>query len=201
MSNVLIINGALPWSFAPGRLNGSFVEIAREDLTASGHTVEVTTVAEGWDTEAEVDRHLWADLIIYQFPVNSMSVPWKMKQYLDEIGVAGLDGRLADSDGRSAAAPGQNYGMGGKMHGTAYMLSATFNAPEEAFGNVSEAFFAGASVDDLLRPLHLNARFFGMRPRATFAAFDVMKNPDIEADFDRFRVHLRDAVEPQKAAA
>jgi modulator of drug activity B len=70
------------------------------------------------------------------------------------------------------------------------MLSVTFNAPREAFDDESEAFFEGGSVDDLLRPVHLNGRFFAMDPLPTFAAFDVMKNPQIEADFDRFDAHL-----------
>ena len=201
MSNVLIINGAQPWSFAPGRLNASLAEIAREELSAAGHDTEVVTIAEGWDTNTEVDRHVWADLIIYQFPVNIMSVPWLMKKYLDEVGTMGLDGRLAESDGRSEAAPGKNYGFGGRMQDTDYMLSATFNAPAEAFGNAGEAFFAGASVDDLFYPLHLNAKFFGMRPKATFAAFDVMKNPQIEADFARFRAHLAAQFAPAEVAA
>ena len=41
--------------------------------------------------------------------------------------------------------------------------------------------------------MHLNAQFFDMTPLPTFAAFDVMKNPQIEADFVRFDAHL-DAV-------
>ena len=93
-------------------------------------------------------------------------------------------------DGRTPEAPKENYGMGGALTGTKYMLSVTFNAPREAFDDASEPFFEGGSVDDLLRPMHLNARFFDMAPLPTFAAFDVMKNPEIEADFARFDAHL-----------
>ena len=50
--------------------------------------------------------------------------------------------------------------------------------------------FARRSVDDLMLPMHLNAKFFGMEQLPTFAAFDVMKNPEIENDFARFETHL-----------
>ena len=53
-----------------------------------------------------------------------------------------------------------------------------------------QLFFAGRSVDDLRLPTHLNAKFYGMEPLPTFAAHDVMKNPDIENDFARFEAHL-----------
>lgn len=36
----------------------------------------------------------------------------------------------------------------------------------------------------------MNFRFFGMEALETFACFDVLKNPDIEQDFQRFEEHL-----------
>lgn len=62
--------------------------------------------------------------------------------------------------------------------------------PEEAFNNPEEYLFRGASVDDLLFPMHMNFRFFGMEALNTFACYDVMKNPQVESDFQRFRTHL-----------
>jgi modulator of drug activity B len=41
-----------------------------------------------------------------------------------------------------------------------------------------------------------------MTPLPTFAAFDVMKNPDVENDFKRFDDHLREVFPvPQEAAS
>ncbi|NOD74908.1 MULTISPECIES: NAD(P)H-dependent oxidoreductase [unclassified Ruegeria] len=191
MSKILIVNGAQPYEFAPGQLNASLVERARDTLAAMGHEVRMTTVADGYDANSEVEAHVWADTVIMQFPVNWMGVPWIFKKYMDEVYTAGMDGRLCTGDGRTADAPKANYGMGGSLNGMTYMLSVTFNAPKEAFDNPAEPFFAGASVDDLLRPIHLNAKFFGMQALPTFAAFDVMKNPEIEADFARFDAHLK----------
>ena len=193
MSKILIVNGTQPYEFAPGKLNASLTDRARETLTAMGHQVRVTTVAEGYDPNAEVDAHVWADTVIIQFPVNWMSVPWILKKYMDDVYTAGMDGRLCVGDGRTTSAPKANYGTGGTLNGKTYMLSVTFNAPKEAFDDPSEPLFAGDSVDDLLRPVHLNAKFFNMRPLPTFAAYDVMKNPEIEADFARFEDHLKTA--------
>ena len=76
------------------------------------------------------------------------------------------------------------------MTGKRYMLSLTFNAPAKSFNDPSQTFFDGKSPDDLFWPMHLNFKFFGMEPLATFASHDVMKNPQIESDFARYREHL-----------
>jgi modulator of drug activity B len=200
MSKILILNGAQPYGFAPGRLTASLSARAKDWLEARGHETRLTTVAEGYDPETEVARHQWADTVLMQFPVNWMGVPWSFKKYMDEVYTLGMDGRLCDGDGRSAAAPKAGYGTGGRLSGTGYMLSASFNAPEEAFDDPAEPFFAGLGVDDLLRPLHLNARFFGMTPLPSFAIYDVMKDPQIEADFARFDAHLAAVFETALAA-
>jgi modulator of drug activity B len=85
----------------------------------------------------------------------------------------------------TAEAPKENYGAGGSL-----MLSVTFNAPREAFDDAQEFLFQGRSVDDLMMPMHMNARFSAFEKLPTFAAYDVMKNPDIENDFVRFDAHL-----------
>ena len=185
MNKILILNGHQPYPFAKGELNKALVERAQSYIEASGYQVRVTTIADGYDVDAEVASHQWADAIIHQFPVNWMGVPWSFKKYMDEVYTAGMDGRLCVGDGRTAESPKTNYGMGGTLKGKKYMLSVTFNAPQEAFDDPSEPFFQGDSVDDLLRPVHLNAKFFALTPLPTFAAFDVMKNPDIENDFAR----------------
>ena len=190
MQKVLILNGHQPYPFAEGRLNASLVERARRFFEANGAEVKIDTLSEGWDVDASVEAHVWADTIIMQFPVNWMGTPWIFKKYMDEVYTAGMDGRLCAGDGRTKEQPKVNYGMGGALTGTRYMLSVTLNAPAEAFDDPKEPFFEGGSLDDLLRPTHLNAKFFGLSPLPTFGAFDVMKNPDVENDFIRFDEHL-----------
>ena len=199
MSKVFIINGHQPYSFSPGRLNATLVSRARELLEREGHEVEVSTMREELDVGAEIARHQWADLVLLQTPVNWMGVPWSFKRYMDHVYSAGMDGRLCAGDGRTREQPKANYGRGGALGGTRYMLSLTFNAPAEAFERAGE-FFEGRTIDDLFWPMHLNFAFFGMTPLPSFACYDVMKNPQIEADLARFDAHILTHVRASEAA-
>ncbi|WP_225322909.1 NAD(P)H-dependent oxidoreductase [Synechococcus sp. RSCCF101] len=147
-------------------------------------------MAEGWDTAEELNKHQRSELVILQMPVNWMGVPWRFKQYMDEVYSAGMGGELCSGDGRTRSDPSRQYGSGGTLTGSRYMLSLTFNAPADAFDDPEQVLFQGRGVDDLLVPQHMNFRFFGMTALPTFACFDVMKNPAIEADFQRLEAHL-----------
>lgn len=190
MKNVFIINAHHKYPFAEGRLNGTLVDRARAQLQAKGHEVRVLETDNGWDVEGELESHAWADVILLQTPVNWMGVPWTFKKYMDEVYTAGMSGALCEGDGRHHDAPKKNYGAGGTLNGKKYMLSLTFNAPEEAFNDQSEYLFQGRGVDDLFFPMHMNFRFFGMQAMETFACYDVMKNADVEGDLQRFAMHL-----------
>lgn len=190
MSNILIINAHHQYPFAEGRLNQSMVELARKLLESKGHSLRVVETQNEYAVDQEIDNHIWADIVILQSPVNWMGVPWSFKKYMDEVYTAGMDGRLTAFDGRTEAEPKKNYGAGGSLTQTKYMLSLTFNAPEESFNDTREYLFQGKSVDDLFFPMHMNFRFFGMTPIETFACFDVMKNADIESDFQRYTDHI-----------
>ena len=192
MSKILIINAHHQYPFAEGRLNGTLSRLAAEQLAGQGHETRVVTVDEGWEVEAEIESHQWADIVLLQTPVNWMSVPWTFKKYMDEVYTAGMDGRLCEGDGRHSDAPKKNYGAGGTLSGKQYMLSLTFNAPEESFNDPQEYLFQGKSVDDLFFPMHMNFRFFGMEALPTFACYDVMKAADAEGDFKRFEAHLKE---------
>ena len=189
MSNVLIINGHHYYPFSEGRLNTSLVEKAAHLLTQKGHTTRIVTIGQDINVEQELAHHQWADIIFVQMPVNWMGVPWPFKKYMDEVYTAGMSGKLCVGDGRNDVEPKKNYGMGGTLVNTQYMLSLTFNAPKEAFNDEAE-FFEGKSIDDLVFPIHMNFKFFGMNALETFACFDVMKNADIDNDFKRFEAHL-----------
>lgn len=196
---VLILNGHQPYEFAKGELNGTFARKAHEFFEARGDEVRLTKVSDGYNINEEVENHRWADLVFMQFPVNWMGVPWSFKKYMDEVYTAGMDGRLTAGDGRTPDAPKANYGMGGTLTGTKYMISSTLNAPAESFDDPTEPFFEGLSLDDLLRPVHLNAKFFAMEPLPTFGAFDVMKNAEVAKDFARFDAHLKGTFSPAAA--
>lgn len=190
MSNILIINAHQPYPFSEGKLNATLVDKAITLLEGKGHQTRVVTMQDEIDVPAQLDNFKWADRVIIQSPVNWMTVPWSFKKYMDEVFTAGMGGELCLFDGRSEEEPKKNYGTGGTQTETKYMLSLTFNAPEESFNDKSEYLFQGKSVDDLMFHMHANFRFFGMQALPTFAAYDVMKNGNIENDFARFEAHL-----------
>lgn len=192
MKKALIINAHQEYPFAKGELNKELAKRIGEYLKSVGYEIKTTTMKDVWDADEEVDKHTWADVVILQSPTNWMGLPWSFKKYIDEVYTAGMFGKMSQNDGRTAEAPKKNYGGGGLMQDTQYMLSLTFNAPEESFNDENEFLFAGKSVDDLYFPQHMNFKFFGMKPLPTFACFDVMKNPNIENDFNRLQKHLEE---------
>ncbi|WP_224483044.1 NAD(P)H-dependent oxidoreductase [Robertkochia aurantiaca] len=189
MKNVFIINGHQKYPFSEGRLNGTFTAKAKEFFESNDFKVKLTTMEDDYDVQEEVDKFKWADLIFFQTPINWMGVSWSFKKYIDEVFSLGMMGQMSDGDGRSEKDPKKNYGLGGKLKGN-YMMSVTANAPKEAFNDKNESFFNGLSEDELLRPMHLNFKWFGFEPLPTFMAYDVMKNPEVEMDFKRFHDHL-----------
>ena len=189
MSNILIINGHQYYPFSEGKLNATLVDKAVSLLEGKGHTTRVVTMSEQINVEQELENHTWADVVIFQYPINWMGVPWTFKKYMDEVYTAGMGGELCLGDGRNAEEPKKNYGTGGVLTNTKYMMSVTFNAPSESFDDSNE-FFEGRSVDELLFPMHMNFKFFGMKALPTFACFDVMKNADIESDLTKFEAHI-----------
>ncbi len=190
MAHILIINGHQPFPTSPGTLNASLCDIATDTFTSAGHTVRNVQTASAWNVDSEVENQLWADLILLQFPLNSMGPPWSLKRYLDEVFTAGMDGRLAKGDGRTRSDATRQYGSGGLMQDTSYMLSVTMNAPQSAFSDPTQTLFAGRSVDDLLAPLHINFAFFGVNALPTFTAYDVKKSPSADKTFADFRAHI-----------
>ncbi len=190
MKNVFIINAHEYYPFSEGRLNGSLVDKASEILTGKGYQLQHTSMKDDYDVDAELEKHQWADAVILQTPVNWMGMPWSFKRYMDQVYSAGMAGALCNGDGRTRKDPARQYGSGGTLEGKRYLLSLTFNAPRAAFDDQDQFLFGGKGVDDLMFPMHMNFRFFGMQPMETFACYDVMKNPDIENDFQRFEDHL-----------
>jgi len=190
MKKIFIINAHQPYPFSPGKLSASLIEKMSMILTEKGYSIKHTAVTDKYVVEEEVEKHMWADVVIMQAPVNWMGLPWMAKKYIDEVYSAGMMGQLCTGDGRTSKEPKKNYGAGGVLKKTKYMLSLTFNAPKEAFGHPEEYLFQGKSVDDLWLPQHMNFRFFGMTPLETFVCYDVLKNPRIEEDFTRLEQHL-----------
>jgi len=192
MKNVLIINAHQFYEgFSEGRLNQAMVEVAKETLQSRNCEVSLTEIEKGYDIEEEIKKHLWADLIITQSPVFWFGTPWIYKKYIDEVFTTGLvQQSLLMDDGRTRKDPSRQYGTGGKMQGTKYMLSLTWNAPEEAFKNPDQYLFEGKSVDDAFIGNTSNYKFCGAEILPSFSCFNVVKAPSFEEDVRRYKQQL-----------
>jgi len=192
MTNVLIINAHHYYEgWSTGSLNAYLVGVIDEEMQTRGFAVQSTRIDQGYDIAEEVEKHLWADVIILQTPVNWFGAPWIHKKYLDEVFNAGLQQQsLIVDDGRSRTNPDSQYGMGGKMQGKQFMMSLTWNAPSEAFGDKDQYLYAGKTDEDAFLHIATCYKFCGAGILPMFSCFNVMKAPDIENDVIRLKKHL-----------
>lgn len=192
MKNVLIINAhQFVEGISPGRLNKTLVDVLTEEMTQRGCSVRHTSIEQGYQASEEVDKHMWADIIILQSPVYWFGTPWPYKKYVDEVFMAGLvQQKMLVDDGRTRTDPSKQYGTGGKMQGKKYMLSLTWNAPKEAFGNADQYLFAGKTEDDVFVGNTANYRFCGADILPSFSCHNVVKEANVEGDIARLRAHL-----------
>lgn len=190
--NLLIINAhQFHEGVSPGNLNRLLVATIQQEMEPKGFNVRHTTIEQGYDISEEVEKHVWADIIILQAPVYWFGAPWIYKKYADEVFTAGLvQQKLIIDDGRTRTDPRKQYGTGGKMHGKKYMISVTWNAPAESFGNKNQTLFEGRTVDDVFLGNTANYKFCGAEILPAFACFDVVKNADVKKDLERLRKHL-----------
>src|SRR5659263_619994 len=119
MKNVLIINAHLHYpEFSEGNLTKALIETATEVFENNGLEVNTTKIEDGYDPNEEMEKHLWADLVILQTPVNWMSALWIYKKYADEVFNAGLfSQKMVVDDGRTRKDPSKQYGSGGVLQG------------------------------------------------------------------------------------
>jgi modulator of drug activity B len=198
--NVLIINAhQFIEGISNGGLNNTMVGVIKDEMEKYGHAVRETHIERIYnsdaDIEAEVAKHLWADIIILQSPVFWFGMPWIYKKYVDEVFTAGMfQQSFLSGDGRTRDDPHKQYGTGGKMQGKRYMLSLTWNAPREAFGDEAQVLFRGMTVDDVFVSNTANYKFCGAEVIPSFSCHDVMKQADVENDIARLREHLATVV-------
>ncbi|MBC3412463.1 NAD(P)H-dependent oxidoreductase [Pseudomonas sp. SWRI51] len=189
MKNILLLNGGKRFAHSDGLLNQTLHDAALAYLDSAGYDVQQTFIDGGYDVKAEVQKFLWADVIIYQMPGWWMGAPWTVKKYIDEVFTEG-HGSLYASDGRTRSHASQKYGSGGLVQGKQYMLSLTWNAPQQAFDDPAD-FFEGKGVDAVYFPFHKANQFLGMGGLPTFLAVDVMKRPDVPAALAAYQQHLQ----------
>jgi len=191
---VLLINSHLTYpNWTEGTLNNSFHQIAKEFFTSKSFDVLETTIEDGYNPEEEVQKHLEADIVILQMPVNWFGAPWIHKKYVDEVFNCGLLNKsFLTDDGRTKDDPTKQYGTGGHLQGKKFMTCATWNAPAEAFDNPAQQLMQGKSTADLFLNITSNYRFCGYEIMDGYICFDIFRRNDIAKDLENYPSHLKE---------
>ncbi|WP_252120285.1 NAD(P)H-dependent oxidoreductase [Symbiopectobacterium purcellii] len=192
VKNVLIINAHQTYSgLSEGALNREYVALIKDEMDKKGYHIQQTYIEKGYNINEEVQKHLWADIIITQSPVFWFGTPWIYKKYVDEVFTAGMRQQsfLID-DGRIPNDPSKQYGSGGKLHGKKFLLSLTMNTPKEAFDDPAQRLYAGRSLEDLFSSTTSVYKFCGFAILPVFGSFDVIKAPQIAEDKARLIRYL-----------
>ncbi|RXK60789.1 flavodoxin family protein [Lacibacter luteus] len=174
---IFIINGGQVFAHSGGFLNQRITEWDQSFFThENGFELKTTNINHAYDLQEEVEKFVWADIIIYHFPVWWFSVPHGLKEYLDKVLTAGHRAGMYYSDGRKMNNPDRNYGTGGLLHGRKYMVTTSWNAPEAAF-TLEDEFFQQKSVDEgVLFGFHRMNAFLALSALPSFHFHDVEKN-------------------------
>lgn len=188
----MLINAHLTYpGWSEGTLNKSFMDVARKFFQEHNYRVLETKIEDGYKPEEEVEKHLQADIVILQTPVNWISTPWIYKKYVDEVFNSGLKSqKLLAGDGRVAGDPTKQYGTGGKMKGRKFMICATWNAAEKDFNDKSQYLYQGKGPADVFFNVTTNYRFSGYDILPGYNSFDVFHNKHIKQDLDNYPAFL-----------
>jgi modulator of drug activity B len=189
---VLLINTHLTYpNWTEGKLNNEFFKIAKDFFVAKSFDVLETRVEDGYQVNEEEKKHLEADIVILQMPVNWFGAPWIYKKYVDEVFNSGLFSKsFLMGDGRTREDETKQYGTGGNLQGKKFMICATWNAPAEAFDNSEQQLMQGKSTADLFLNITSNYRFCGYEIMQGYNCFDIFKSGDIAKDLERYPDHL-----------
>lgn len=190
---VLLINAHLTYpGLSEGKLNKSFYDKAKEFFLSQNFKVLETKIEAGYSVEEEVEKHMQADIIVLQTPVNWENTPWIYKKYVDEVFTnAMFSKKFLSGDGRSETDPAKEYGTGGKMQGKKFLLSATWNAPEKSFNNPKQPLWKGKSADDALSNIGANYAFVGYTVLPGHYCYDVFHNKHISEDLENYPKYLK----------
>ncbi|WP_281614565.1 NAD(P)H-dependent oxidoreductase [Flammeovirga sp. SubArs3] len=190
MNKILVINAGQKFMNNGGTLNNAVADFTINYFkNLEGFDIKYTHIEEGYDIEDEISKMVWADIIIYHTPIWWFSLPFGFKKYLDEVLTSG-SGKIYASDGRHRTAPKLNYGSGGLLKGKKYILTTTWNAPEEAFTTEGEIFQQTNVDNGVMFGFHKMNLFIGLENAFSFHFYDVLKDPKIEDDLKNYQVKL-----------
>lgn len=191
---VLLINTHLNYpNWSEGTLNKAMYDVAKSHFEENDYEVIETHIESGYEPEIEVQKHVDADLVILQTPINWFGAPWIYKKYVDEVFNYGLNTKiLLDNDGRTRSDPTRQYGTGGHMQGKKFFVASTWNAPTETFGNPNGVLFGEKGIDDVLLNITANYKFIGYDVLDGFSIHDIFRDTaDMGGALIEYRKYLR----------
>ncbi len=173
-----------------GKLNDLLTRTAEETLIKLGKNVSTLKIADGYHIDRETDKILASDCILsgkcrfggWPNPGQLKNISMKFLLPLIEKSVVLMDVIVLT--------PQLRYGTGGKLH-IKYMISSTWNAPQEAFYDEG-GFFEAGGIDKIWYSFHKAMQFIGMSALPSFMCNDVMKNPQIEQYIEAYQNHLKE---------
>lgn len=192
MKKIFIINGGQKFGHSGGKFNETIAAATKSFFTEQADfDVKTTNINDAYNPKEEVEKYVWADVVIYHTPIWWFQLPHGFKKYIDVVFTEGNRNGIYKSDGRKADNPTRNYGTGGQLHGRKYMVTSSWNAPKEAF-TLADEFFMQTSVDDgALFGFHRMNAFTGMERINGIHFHDVEKNADIINDLKLYNEHLK----------
>jgi modulator of drug activity B len=191
MKHILIINGGQIYAQAKGNFNKAVTEKTITFFKNKPETeIKVTNINQEYDIKTEIEKFIWADVIVYHTPIWWFQLPNGLKKYLDEVLNTGKSKGIWTNDGRSSKNPSINYGTGGLLSGKQYIVTTSWSAPSTAFTMPNE-FFNQVSVDDgVLFGFHKMNAFIGLKHLGSFHFHDIVKNGNIVSDLDLYTEYL-----------
>ncbi len=196
MKKIFVINGGQSFGESKGQLNKTITEWTETFLKDNDFEIKVTNVSDGFDGQEEVEKFLWADLIIWHTPIWWFQLPYTLKEYIDSVFEHGR-GILFKNDGRTRTNPEVNYGTGGLLQGRKYIITTTWNAPKGAFTLENEVMNETSVDAGPLFGFHIAMKFIGLEKLEGFHFYDVVKGmtPEkFEAYKNNYQAHLSETL-------
>lgn len=171
MKNVLIINAHETNQESQESIKNTFIKPSVNHFMKRDTNVIVLNMEDHLELENQVNLFKWANAIIFQLPVNWMSVSEKFKKYLDKT----LNTKIERN---------------GKPDEIKYMLSLSFSSKSEAFGIKKNNYLIEKMVDNVISKINFNGS--EIKKIKTFVSINSLKSQEIKTDKNRFVEHLNE---------
>jgi len=177
--NILVVTGGYSIFDAKGQLNGFLAHLTEKNLSKKAHKIKFSdTTKETYNIDREVEKLLWAEVIIYITPIMWFNMSAPMVEWLDKVLLYEKTFVIT-----------KEYGEGGKVPAKNFMIVATSNMKSSDLGK-GYVMKETPHIDGVLQPLIMTNNYLSIRNQmATFHADDVIAG-DTSWIEDAYMKHL-----------